>query len=79
LNTAINCDKLCYIIYESFSLPTQQQLLTAAFLCQLLSNLYQPIQVFRYDRRFKTIYMQAGINDDIALVIDEDGSWEFVL
>ncbi|CBN55434.1 conserved hypothetical protein [Kamptonema sp. PCC 6506] len=23
--------------------------------------------------------MQAGINDDIALVIDEDGSWEFVL
>jgi len=60
-------------------LPTQQQLVTAAFLCQLLSNLYQPIQVFRYDRRFKTIYMQAGINDGIALVIDEDGSWEFVL
>ncbi|MDF0556316.1 hypothetical protein [Kamptonema sp. UHCC 0994] len=60
-------------------MPTQQQLVTAAFLCQLLSNLYHPIQVFRYDRRFKTIYMQAGINDDIALVIDEDGSWEFVL
>ena len=79
LRTTINYDQLCYIIYGSFSLPTQQQLVTAAFLCQLLSNLYQPIQVFRYDRRFKTIYMQAGINDDIALVIDEDGSWEFVL
>jgi len=60
-------------------LPTQQQLETAVFLCQLLSNLYQPIQVFRYDQRFKTIYMQAGVNDEIALVIDEDGSWEFVL
>jgi len=53
-------------------------LVTAVFLCQLLSNLYQPIQVFRYDRRLKTIYMQAGVNDEIALVIDEDGSWEFV-
>jgi hypothetical protein len=63
----------------SSCLPTQQQLVTAAFLCQLLSNLYQPVQVFRYDQRFKTIYIQAGINDDIALVIDEDGSWEFVL
>jgi hypothetical protein len=60
-------------------LPTQQHLETAVFLCQLLSNLYQPIQVFRYDQRFKTIYMQAGVNDEIALVIDEDGSWEFVL
>jgi len=60
-------------------LPTQQQLVTAVFLFQLLSNLYQPIQLFRYDQRFKTIYMQAGINDEIALVIDEDGSWEFVL
>jgi len=60
-------------------LPTQQQLVTAVFLCQLLSNLYQPIQVFRYDRRLKTIYIQAGGNDEIALVIDEDGSWEFVI
>ncbi|WP_088243655.1 DUF6888 family protein [Calothrix rhizosoleniae] len=60
-------------------MPTQKQLETAIFLCQLLSNLYQPIQVFRYDRVFKTIYMQAGINDEIALVIDEDGSWEFVI
>jgi hypothetical protein len=41
--------------------------------------LYQPIQVFRYDQGFKTIYVQAGVSDEIALVIDEDGSWEFVL
>ncbi|MBD2448872.1 hypothetical protein H6G76_17260 [Nostoc sp. FACHB-152] len=60
-------------------MPTQQQLVTVAFLCQLLSNLYQPIQVFRYDQRFKTIYIQAGVSDEIALVIDEDGSWEFIL
>jgi hypothetical protein len=60
-------------------LPTQQQLVTAVFLCQLLSSLYQPIQVFRYDQRFKTIYIQAGVDDEIALVIDDNGNWEFVL
>jgi hypothetical protein len=41
--------------------------------------MYQPIQVFRYDPLFKTIYIQAGRNDDLALVIDENGIWEFVL
>jgi hypothetical protein len=40
-------------------LPTQQQLVTAAFLCQLLSNRYQPIQVFRYDSEAQG-NLQAG-------------------
>ncbi|WP_396978174.1 DUF6888 family protein [Nostoc sp. ATCC 53789] len=26
--------------------------------CQLLSNLYQSIQVFRYDQKLKTLYIQ---------------------
>jgi hypothetical protein len=62
-----------------FSLPTQQQSNTAIFLCQLLSNLYQPIQVFRYDEKLKTIYIQAGSTDEIALIIKKDGNWDFVL
>ncbi|MFB2895472.1 hypothetical protein ACE1CI_21415 [Aerosakkonemataceae cyanobacterium BLCC-F50] len=60
-------------------MPTRKQSDTAIFLCQLLSNLYQPIQIFRYDRHLKTIYIQAGRQDEIALIIDEEGSWEFVL
>lgn len=59
-------------------MPTQKQSNTAIFLCQLLSTLYQPMQVFRYDLRLKTLYIQAGSIDEIALIIDEDGSWEFV-
>lgn len=61
------------------NLPTQKQSNTAIFLCQLLSNLYQPIQVFRYDPTLKTLYIQAGVADEIALIIKEDGSWDFVL
>jgi hypothetical protein len=60
------------------SLPTREQSDTAIFICQLLSTLYQPIQVFRYDPKFKTIYIQAGIKDEIALVLDENGNWEFI-
>jgi hypothetical protein len=43
-----------------------------------LSNLYQPIQVFGYDQILKTIYIQAGATDEIALIIKEDGNWDFV-
>ncbi|RCJ37192.1 hypothetical protein A6769_14080 [Nostoc punctiforme NIES-2108] len=60
-------------------MPTQKQSDTAIFLCQLLSNLYQPIQVFRYDQKLKTLYIQAGLNDEIAVIIDQDGNWKFVL
>ncbi|MGA9378514.1 MAG: hypothetical protein WBV73_07060 [Phormidium sp.] len=59
-------------------MPTQSQCYAAIFVCQLLSNLYQPIQVFRYDQKLKTIYIQAGVRDEIAIVIDENGIWEFV-
>ncbi|MCL6751482.1 hypothetical protein KBT16_11095 [Nostoc sp. CCCryo 231-06] len=60
-------------------MPTQKQSDTAIFLCQLLSNLYQPIQVFRYDQKLKTLYIQAGLNDEIAVIINQDGNWIFVL
>ncbi|WP_442938040.1 DUF6888 family protein [Nostoc sp.] len=46
--------------------------------CQLLSNLYQSIQVFRYDQKLKTLYIQAGLNDEIAVIINQNGNCEFV-
>jgi hypothetical protein len=58
-------------------LPTEKQKDTAIFVCQLLSNLYQPINLFRYDRRLKTIYILAGINDGLEILINEDGNWNF--
>ncbi|WP_226586095.1 DUF6888 family protein [Microseira wollei] len=60
-------------------MPKQEQSDTAIFLCQLLSNLAQPINVFRYAQKLKTLYIQAGVADRIAIVIDENGDWNFVL
>lgn len=55
-------------------MPPKQQADTALFLCQLLSNLYRPIQIFRYDIKLKTLYIQAGASDEIAVIIEEDGN-----
>jgi hypothetical protein len=60
-------------------LPKQEQSDTAIFLCQLLSNLYQTINVFRYDQKLKTLYIQAEVADGIAIIIDENGDWNLVL
>ncbi|QLE59275.1 hypothetical protein FD725_05085 [Nostoc sp. TCL26-01] len=60
-------------------MQTKKQSDTAIFLCQLLSNLYQPIQIFRYDQTLKTLYIQAGRADEIAVIINQDGNWNFVL
>jgi hypothetical protein len=42
-----------------------------------LSNGYKPIQVFRYDLKYQTIYIQAGDENGIALVVFKDGNWRF--
>lgn len=55
-------------------MPTAAQSIQAVVLCQWLSNGYQPINVFRYDRKLKTIYIQGGANDEISLVIYSDGN-----
>lgn len=59
-------------------MPTYEQCLQALILSQWLSNCYQPINVYRYDRKQKTIYIQAGEEDSIALVIPPNGEWRFV-
>lgn len=59
-------------------LITNEQALKAVYLCQLLSDMFQPINIFRYDKKLRTLYIQAGANDELAIVIFENGQWEFV-
>lgn len=59
-------------------MPTENQLLQAAIICHWLSNLFQSINVYRYDSRQKTIYIQAGTEDGIAILIPASGEWRFV-
>jgi len=58
-------------------LPTQKQALASMFVCQMLSNLLQSIHLFRYDPTMKQVYIIAGKEESIEIVIFEDGNWEF--
>jgi hypothetical protein len=59
-------------------LPTLEQATQSVILCQWLSNGYEPINVFRFDVQLKTIYIQAGATDSIAIVITSNGKWRFL-
>jgi DTW domain-containing protein YfiP len=63
---------------EFHKLPTPAQSIKAVILGQWLSNGYQPINIFPYETKLKTIYIQGGVNDEIALIIYPDGNWRFV-
>ncbi len=46
-------------------------------LCQMLSNFYQPIQLFRSDDNKKEIFILAGEQGNIEITIFERGNWRY--
>ena len=75
----------CYIIdskgarsvWSLEELPTEKQALAAIFVCQMLSNLLQSIHLFRYDLRLQQVYIIAGKQESLEIIVFEDGNWEF--
>ncbi|MHC5823540.1 MAG: DUF6888 family protein [Nostoc sp.] len=58
-------------------MPTAQQALACVRVCQMLSNGYQPIHVFRYNQNTKTVFILAGMTESLEILIFSDGQWEF--
>ncbi|MGH2414989.1 MAG: DUF6888 family protein [Microcystaceae cyanobacterium] len=56
-------------------MPTDSQMLKCVVLCQILSNCYRPIQLFRYDAERKEIFLIAGEPGTIEITIFEKGNW----
>ncbi len=50
-------------------MPTEIQKDTVIFVCQLLSTLYQPIWLFRYDSRENYIFLIAGREEGLEITI----------
>lgn len=44
--------------------------------CQMLSDGYQPIYVFRFDGKTGNVFILAGEN--IQILVKQDGNWEFI-
>lgn len=60
------------------SLPTLSQSQQTLVLLHWISKCFQPVNIVRYDAKYKTVYIQAGEEDSIAVVINSDGKWKFV-
>ncbi len=56
---------------------SEKQKYTAIFICQLISNLLQPIWLFRYNPSSKYIFIIAGREESLEITLFENGSWEF--
>jgi hypothetical protein len=67
----------CAIIREQVALlPTPEQNFASVFVCQMLSNCYRDIQIFRYSPSSRVLHVFA--NDALQIVITPDGKWRFL-
>jgi hypothetical protein len=57
-------------------MPTNQQEIASVCICQSLSDMLQPIYLFRYDPVNKHIFILAGIDETIEIIIPENGKIE---
>jgi hypothetical protein len=58
-------------------MPTNEQAQACLRLCQMLSNGFQPIHLFRYDPERQTVYVLAGVTEGIEVIVDPSGIWRF--
>ena len=62
---------------EEDDLPTADQAFTCVLLCHRLSNLYQPLYLFRYDDKTAEVFILAGLNENIEIRVFANGLWRF--
>ncbi|WP_412458789.1 DUF6888 family protein [Gloeocapsopsis dulcis] len=57
--------------------PTVDQAFACLRVCQMLSNCFQPIHLFRYDDSTGRVFMIAGVTENLEIVVYSNGFWEF--
>jgi hypothetical protein len=63
-------------IEESTIYPTAEQAITCLIVCQMLSNLYRDIQLFRFDDQTGEVFILAG--DELQVIVPRNEPWRFV-
>ena len=61
-------------------MPTVAQAFKCVQICQMLSNFYQTIHLFRYDDSFKTVFILARNqrDEETQVIIFDNGIWRFI-
>jgi hypothetical protein len=69
-----------YIIYvtieEKAIYPTNEQAQACVRVCQMLSNTYKDIHLFRFEIQTRDVYILAGEN--IQIIVPPSGLWRFL-
>lgn len=63
-------------IEESNIYPTNEQALACVRVCQMLSNYYRDIQLFRFNAQTGEVYIFAG--DELEIIVPRNGLWRFL-
>ncbi|BAZ04320.1 hypothetical protein NIES3974_09530 [Calothrix sp. NIES-3974] len=58
-------------------MPTVEQAFACVRVCQMLSDGYQPIYVFRYNPNTKTVFILAGVTESLEILVFSSGQWRF--
>jgi hypothetical protein len=58
-------------------MPTLEQAFACVRVCQMLSDGYQPIHVFRYNPNTKTVFILAGVTESLEILVFSSGQWRF--
>ena len=58
-------------------MPTAEQALACVRVCQMLSDGYQPIHVFRYNPNTRTVFILAGVTENLEILVFANGQWRF--
>lgn len=66
----------CVKIEEQVIYPTNKQAQACLRVCQMLSNYYQDIKLFRFDAQIGDVYILAG--DSMQILVPPDGDWRFI-
>ena len=58
-------------------MPTKEQAISALILCQHITNNYQQVRLFRFDRERKLTYIITGSKGNIEAIVYPDGTWRY--
>jgi hypothetical protein len=59
-------------------MPTNNQAQKCLRVCQAITSCFQPIHLFRYDPDREMVYILAGVNEGVEVIVYSNGLWEFI-
>jgi hypothetical protein len=61
---------------RSYNLPTNNQAQACLRVCQMLSNYFRDIQIFRFDDQTNIVFIFAG--EELQIIVNPQGQWRLL-